>query len=90
MIQHNNAIARVQGFAGNREDEMVSVGVASIDPGLLQSRVLRGTALSLHFSAPEKSRFFRVEMLETNSPQGFAVFRAYPRGMDHLRYLPQR
>ncbi len=90
MIQHNNAIARVEGFAGNREDEMVSVGVASIDPGCFRAEYYEGQHCLFTFPHPRKARFFRVEMLETNSPQGFAVFRAYPRGMDHLRYLPQR
>ena len=90
MIQHNNAIARIEGFAGNNDDQMVSVGVASIDPGCARAEYYEGQHCIFTFPHPRRAKFFRVEMLETNSPQGFAVFRAYPRGMDHRRYLPLR
>ena len=90
MIQHNNAIARIEGFAGNNDDGMVSVGVASIDPGCARAEYYEGQHCIFTFPHPRRAKFFRVEMLETNSPQGFAVFRAYPRGMDHRRYLSLR
>lgn len=85
-IQHDNGMSAVEGFAGDSESDMASVGKGTVDPGCQVIQFFEGQHCVFTFPNPRPGKFFRMVMLETNSPKGYAIYRIYPRNADHQRY----
>jgi hypothetical protein len=86
VIQHDNGMSAVEGFAGDSESDMASVGKATVDPGCHVIQFFEAQHCIFPFPNPRPGKFFRMVMLETNSPKGYAIYRIYPRNADHQRY----
>lgn len=86
VSNHDNGMAKAESFLGDSESDMVSLGEASQDSSCEVSQFFEGQHCIFTFPNPKPGKFFRTVIREINSPRGFAIYRAYPREVDHHRF----
>ena len=91
LLVHLNGISRVEGYAGDAPDELVSIGEASTSEAGRGKPFPQELASVAFAFAPEKCRqgtIFRFIVRETVKVDGYANYQAYPRTKDHQRISP--
>ena len=90
IIQHENGIGQIEGFIGNDEKNMKSLGRAhstlGADLPLKNGAFVDGYRDLFKFERSGEGRLFRIVITKTPLPNGYAFFRAYPRNDDHTSY----
>jgi hypothetical protein len=94
IIQHMNGIGQIEGFVGNDEKSMKSIGRANSTLGanlpLKDGTFAEGYRDLFKFERSGEGRLFRIVITKTPLPNGYAVYRAYPRNDDHSPYEVSR
>jgi hypothetical protein len=94
VIQHQNGVIEIEGFAGNTPDP----DGAWRSSGVAQSRLV-GTATGpsiftefardlFVFNSPSAGTFFKLTIRKTPLVNGWAMYRAYPRNTDGDPFTP--
>jgi hypothetical protein len=90
IIQHANGIGQIEGFIGNDEKNMKSLGRASSTLGAdlppKNGTFVDGYRDLFKFGRSGEGKLFRIVITKTPLPNGYAFFRAYPRSNDHTSY----
>jgi hypothetical protein len=90
IVQHANGIGQIEGFIGNDERNMKSIGRASSTLGAdlpaKDGTFTDGYRDLFKFERRGEGRLFRMVITRTPLPNGYAFFRAYPRNNDHKPY----
>jgi hypothetical protein len=90
VIQHANGIGQIEGFVGNNEKSMQSIGLANSTLGanlpLKDGTFQEGYRDLFKFERSRVGRLFRIVITKTPLPNGYAFHRAYPRNVDHRPY----
>ena len=90
IVQHTNGIAQVEGFIGNDEKDLKSIGFANSTLGtnlpLRENTFAEGYRDVFKFERAGEGKVFRVVITKTPLPNGYAVYRVYPRNSDHRPY----
>lgn len=90
IIQHANGIGQIEGFVGNDDKSMKSIGHASSTLGtnlpLKDGTFVDGYRDLFKFERSGEGKLFRMVITKTPLPNGYAFFRAYPRSGDHKPY----
>jgi hypothetical protein len=90
IIQHANGIGQIEGFIGNDEKSMKSIGHASSTLGAnlppKDGTFVDGYRDLFKFERSGEGKLFRIVITKTPLPNGYAFFRAYPRNDDHRPY----
>jgi len=87
IVQHTNGIAQVEGFIGYDEENLKSIGFANSALGanlpLRENTFAEGYRDVFKFERAGEGKVFRVVITKTPLPNGYAVYRVYPRNSDH-------
>jgi hypothetical protein len=90
IVQHANGIGQIEGFVGNDERNMKSIGRASSTLGAnlpaKDGTFVDGYRDLFRFERTGEGKLFRIVITKTPLPNGYAFFRAYPRNIDHRAY----
>jgi hypothetical protein len=90
IIQHTNGIGQIEGFVGNDERNMQSIGHANstwgADLPLKENTFPEGYRDVFKFERGGEGKIFRLVITKTPLPNGYALYRAYPRSGDHRPY----
>lgn len=90
IVQHTNGIAQVEGFIGYDEKNLKSIGFANstLDANLplRENTFAEGYRDVFKFERAGEGKVFRVVITKTPLPNGYAVYRVYPRNSDHRPY----
>jgi len=90
IVQHTNGIAQIEGFVGNDENSLQSIGLANSTLGanlpLKDGTFAEGYRDVFKFPRNGEGKVFRVVITKTPLPNGYAVYRVYPRNSDHRPY----
>jgi len=90
IVQHNNGIGQIEGFVGNDEMNMHSIGLANSTLGanlpLKDHTFTEGYRDLFKFERDGVGKVFRIVITKTPLPNGYALYRAYPRNGDHRPY----
>jgi hypothetical protein len=90
IIQHTNGIGQIEGFVGNDEKSMKSIGRANSTLGanlpLKDGTFAEGYRDLFKFERSGEGKLFRIVITKTPLPNGYAVYRVYPRNDDHSPY----
>jgi hypothetical protein len=90
IIQHTNGIGQIEGFVGNDERNMQSIGHANSTRGadlpLKENTFPEGYRDVFKFERGGEGKVFRIVITKTPLPNGYALYRAYPRNGDHRPY----
>jgi hypothetical protein len=90
IIQHTNGIGQIEGFVGDDERNMRSLGYANSTLGsglsLKENTFAEGYRDVFKFERSGEGRIFRMVITKTPLPNGYALYRAYPRNGDHRPY----
>ena len=90
IIQHTNGIGQIEGFVGNEERNMKSIGLANSTLGanlpLKENTFAEGFRDVFKFERSGEGKVFRIVITKTPLPNGYAVYRVYPRNGDHRPY----
>jgi hypothetical protein len=90
IVQHANGIGQIEGFIGNDEKSMKSIGRASSTLGanlpLKDGTFVDGYRDLFKFERSGEGKLFRIVITKTPLPNGYAFFRAYPRNGAHKPY----
>ena len=90
IIQHTNGIGQIEGFIGNDESHMVSIGHANstlgADLALKENTFAEGYHDVFKFERGGEGKIFRIVITKTPLPNGYALYRVYPRNGDHRPY----
>ena len=90
IVQHANGIGQIDGFVGNDERNMKSIGHASSTLGAnlpaKDGTFVDGYRDLFKFERTGEGKLFRIVITKTPLPNGYAFFRAYPRNNDHRAY----
>ena len=90
IIQHTNGIGQIEGFVGNDENHLVSIGHANSTLGadlpLKENTFAEGYHDVFKFEQGGEGKIFRVVITKTPLPNGYALYRVYPRNSDHRPY----
>jgi hypothetical protein len=90
IVQHTNGIAQIEGFAGNDENSLRSLGKANSTLGanlpLKENTFVEGYRDVFKFESAGEGKVFRIVITKTPLPNGYAFYRAYPRDADHRPY----
>jgi hypothetical protein len=90
IIQHTNGIGQIEGFIGNDENTLQSIGRANSTLGanlpLKENTLTEGYRDVFKFARSGEGKVFRIVITQTPLPNGYAVYRAYPRNGDHSPY----
>ena len=90
IIQHTNGIGQIEGFIGNDENNLQSIGRANSTLGanlpLKENTFTEGYRDVFKFERIGEGRVFRIVITKTPLPNGYAVYRVYPRNGDHSPY----
>ena len=90
IVQHTNGIAQVEGFIGYDEKDLKSIGFANSTLGtnlpLRENTFAEGYRDVFKFERVGERKVFRVVITKTPLPNGYAVYRVYPRNSDHRPY----
>jgi hypothetical protein len=90
IVQHTNGIAQIEGFIGNDERKMRSIGQANSTLGtdlpLKENTFAEGYRDLFKFKRIGRGKIFRIVIRKTPLPNGYAVYRAYPRDENHGPY----
>ena len=90
IVQHTNGIAQVEGFIGYDEKDLKSTGFANSTLGtnlpLRENTFAEGYRDVFKFERAGEGKVFRVVITKTPLPNGYAVYRVYPRSSDHRPY----
>ena len=94
IIQHTNGIGQIEGFIGNDERNMRSIGHANSTLGanlpLKENTFAEGYRDVFKFERGGEGKVFRIVITKTPLPNGYALYRAYPRNGDHSPYEAYR
>ena len=86
IVQHTNGIGQIEGFVGNDEKSMKSIGRASSTLGtnlpLKDGTFVEGYRDLFKFERSGEGKLFRIVITKTPLPNGYAVYRVYPRNGD--------
>jgi hypothetical protein len=90
IVQHTNGIAQIEGFIGNDEKSLQSIGFANSTLGanlpLKENTFAEGYRDVFKFGRTGEGKVFRIVITKTPLPNGYAVYRIYPRNSDHRPY----
>jgi hypothetical protein len=90
IIQHTNGIGQIEGFIGNDENHLQSIGHANSTLGanlpLKENTFTEGYRDVFKFERSGEGKVFRIVITRTPLPNGYAVYRVYPRNGDHSPY----
>jgi hypothetical protein len=90
IIQHTNGIGQIEGFVGNDENSLQSLGRANSTLGanlpLKENTFMEGYRDVFKFERSGEGKIFRIVITKTPLPNGYALYRAYPRNSDHSPY----
>jgi hypothetical protein len=90
IVQHTNGIAQVEGFIGDDEKNLKSIGLANSTLGanlpLKENTFAEGYRDVFKFERAGEGKVFRLVISKTPLPNGYAVYRIYPRNGDHRAY----
>ena len=90
IVQHTNGIAQVEGFIGDDDKQLKSIGFAHSTLGanlpLRENTFAEGYRDVFKFDLAGEGKVFRVVITKTPLPNGYAVYRVYPRNSDHRPY----
>jgi hypothetical protein len=90
IVQHGNGIGQIEGFIGNDERSMKSIGHANSTLGAnlpaKNGTFAEGFRDLFRFERRGEGRLFRIVITQTPLPNGYAFYRAYPRNNDHKPY----
>jgi hypothetical protein len=91
MIQHANGITQIEGFVGNSEGGMESIGKAAsilvgANPPIQNGRFPDGARDVFSFPQTRAGTLFRMIITHTSGPSGYAMYRAYPRDSNHKEF----
>ena len=90
IIQHTNGIVQIEGFVGSDEKSLHSIGYANSTLGdnlpLKENTFAEGYRDVFKFGTADEGRVFRIVITKTPLPNGYALYRAYPRSGDHRPY----
>jgi hypothetical protein len=94
IVQHTNGIGQIEGFIGNDERNMQSIGYANSTLGanlpLKTNTFAEGYRDVFKFERGGEGKVFRIVITKTPLPNGYALYRAYPRNGDHRPYEASR
>ena len=94
IIQHENGIAQIEGFVGNDETDLQSIGRANSTLGadlpLKEKTFVDGYRDVFKFPRTGEGKVLRIVITKTPLPNGYALYRAYPRNADHQPYEVRR
>jgi hypothetical protein len=90
IIQHENGIGQIEGFVGNDENDLQSIGRANSTLGadlpLKEKTFTDGYRDVFKFPRSREGKVLRIVITKTPLPNGYALYRAYPRNADHQPY----
>jgi hypothetical protein len=90
IIQHTNGIGQIEGFIGDDENHMLSIGHANSTMGanlpLKENTFTEGYHDVFKFERVGEGKVFRIVITKTPLPNGYALYRVYPRNNDHRAY----
>jgi hypothetical protein len=90
IVQHTNGIGQIEGFVGNDEKSLHSIGYANSTLGanlpLKENTFVEGYRDVFKFGRADEGTVFRIVITKTPLPNGYAFYRAYPRNGDHRPY----
>ena len=90
IVQHTNGIGQIEGFIGDDENNMHSLGHANSTLGpdlpLKWNTFEEGYRDLFKFEKSGTGRVFKIVITKTPLPVGYAFYRAYPRNGDHRSY----
>jgi hypothetical protein len=90
VIQHTNGIAQIGGWIGNDRAHMHSLGIANSSLGSdlppKNRTFVEGYRDVFKFERSGKGRVFAMTITKTTLPNGYALYRAYPRNENHKPY----
>ena len=90
IVQHTNGIGQIEGFVGDDEKSLRSIGYANSTLGanlpLKENTFAEGYRDVFKFDRAGEGRVFRIVITKTPLPNGYAFYRAYPRNVDHRPY----
>jgi hypothetical protein len=90
IVQHTNGIGQIEGFVGNDEKSLRSIGNANSTLGanlpLKENTFAEGYRDVFKFERADEGKVFRIVITKTPLPNGYAFYRAYPRNADHRPY----
>ena len=90
IVQHTNGIAQVEGFIGDDEKNLKSIGFANSALGanlpLRENTFAEGYRDIFKFERAGEGKVFRVVITKTPLANGYAVYRVYPRNSEHRPY----
>ena len=90
VVQCGNGVTRVEGFAGDQLDSLVSIGSVFGPSGDLMGadQFSNGQFYMFHFENSRPGKFFRFIIRKTNNPGGYALYRAFPMDASGRRIPP--
>ncbi|MBR0748762.1 hypothetical protein JQ582_33010 [Bradyrhizobium japonicum] len=87
IVQHANGVAEIEGFVGDNQANLRSIGRAHTSFGAnlpLQPSMFRDGYRDLFkFPTTGEGKMFRVVITRTTLGNGYAFFRLYPRNLQH-------
>jgi hypothetical protein len=90
IIQHTNGVGQIEGFVGNDESNMQSIEHANSTRGaglpLKDNTFPEGYRDVFKFERGGEGKVFRIVITKTPLPNGYALYRTYPRNGDHRPY----
>ena len=87
LIAHRNGITRIEGFVGDAENELVSVGMATTPAGGRDKPYAEHSVHRFEFD-PQRiasGTIFRVIVRETTKADGYANYQIYPLRINEVR-----
>jgi hypothetical protein len=88
LIQHGNGVTQIEGYVGDNDNAMQSIGKApstSVGANLppQDGRFVDGSRDFFYFPQTREGKLFRMVIRQTSGTNGYAMYRAYPRGSNH-------
>lgn len=88
LIQHQNGVTQIEGFVGDNENAMQSIGKApstAVGANLppQDGRFVEGSRDFFYFPQTRQGKLFRMVITQTSGTTGYAMYRASPRGSNH-------
>ena len=88
LIQHTNGVTQIEGFVGENENAMESIGKSTsttvgANLPLQDRRFVDGSRDVFAFPKTRQGRLFRIVITKTSGTSGYALYRAYPRDSNH-------
>jgi hypothetical protein len=91
MVQHTNGVTQIEGFVGDDETNLRSIGLANTLFGAnLANRLLMfqdGYRDLFKFDKMGEGKVFRVVITKTSASNGFAIYRMFPRNQEHKAFV---